>query len=65
MFGLFNKVKDFFKENEIYARTYRELSAMSDRDLNDIGITRGDIEFIAAQAAKEVTYNGALNVSVS
>jgi|TARA_R110000787_G_C13086452_1_gene410754 uncharacterized protein YjiS (DUF1127 family) len=31
-------------------QTYNELSAMSDRDLADIGIARGDIRHIASQA---------------
>lgn len=31
-------------------QTFNELSAMSDRDLADIGVTRGDIRHIATQA---------------
>lgn len=36
-----------------YVEAVRELSAMSDRDLADIGIRRGDIEYIASAAARE------------
>ncbi len=32
-----------------YCEAVRELSRMSDRELSDIGIRRGDIEFIVRQ----------------
>ncbi len=32
-----------------YREAVRELSQLSDRELNDIGIRRGDIEFIVRQ----------------
>ena len=35
-----------FKTRRQKAMTRRELSALSDRDLDDIGITRGDIDAI-------------------
>lgn len=35
------------KERQMYKRTVKELSAMSDKDLYDIGINRYDIPFIA------------------
>ncbi|WP_299960978.1 DUF1127 domain-containing protein [uncultured Roseobacter sp.] len=35
----------------VYNRTFTELSAMSDRDLVDIGLSRGDIGQIAEEAA--------------
>jgi uncharacterized protein YjiS (DUF1127 family) len=31
----------------LYRNTIRELSELSDRDLNDLGINRADIEFVA------------------
>lgn len=34
-----------------YQDTIWELSNLSDRDLNDIGIRRGEIEFVAAKNA--------------
>ena len=36
-----------------YRETVRELSQMSDRELLDIGIRRGDIHFVASAAIKE------------
>ncbi len=30
-----------------YRRTVNELSALSDRELNDLGISRADIRFVA------------------
>tara|TARA_R110000765_G_scaffold67653_1_gene130763 strand:- start:1447 stop:1683 length:237 start_codon:yes stop_codon:yes gene_type:complete len=41
-------------QRQAMRQTYDELSAMSDRDLADIGIARGDIRYIALQA----TVNG-------
>lgn len=35
----------------VYDKTFSDLSAMSPRDLNDIGIDRADIAQIATQAA--------------
>lgn len=33
-----------------YRNTFYELNRMSDRELSDIGMTRGDIPFVARQA---------------
>lgn len=35
------------KRNKIYRQTYNELNSLSNRELNDIGINRGDIPFIS------------------
>ncbi|MGO9742103.1 MAG: DUF1127 domain-containing protein [Roseiarcus sp.] len=35
-----------------YRDAVRELSALTDRELTDIGVRRGDIPFIAARAAR-------------
>ena len=35
----------------VYRETLRELQSLSDRELNDLGITRGEIRGIAYQAA--------------
>lgn len=42
-----------------YQDTIWELSSLSDRDLKDIGVRRGDIEFIAAKSAGLVKENEA------
>ena len=34
-----------------YRTSVRELNALSDRDLQDLGISRGDIETVARQAS--------------
>ncbi len=36
---------------QVFATTYHELTALSDRDLRDIGISRSDINRLARQAA--------------
>ena len=36
-----------------YREAVRELSQLTDRELEDIGIRRGDIPFIAASASRE------------
>lgn len=35
-----------------YRDAVRELAQLSDRELDDIGIRRGDIPFVAAQASR-------------
>jgi uncharacterized protein YjiS (DUF1127 family) len=35
-----------------YRATVRELSQLSDRDLNDLGINRGEIRYIAKRHAR-------------
>jgi uncharacterized protein YjiS (DUF1127 family) len=40
------------RSRSVYNRTFNELEALSGRELADIGITRYDIPFIAADAAK-------------
>ena len=40
-------------------RTYRELSELSDRQLNDIGLWRSEIPFIAEAVAAESAQSGA------
>jgi len=37
-----------------FNQTYRELSALSDRDLADLGFARADIPFLAREAADRV-----------
>ena len=35
-----------------YRDSVRELSRLNDRELNDLGISRSDIEFVARQSAR-------------
>lgn len=47
-----NRLADARKANNVMKSTIRELNALTDRELLDIGITRGEIEDIAKQQAK-------------
>ena len=53
--GKLNEIAAAWQANRdrraVFARTYNELSALSDRDLADIGIARRDISEIARQEA--------------
>ena len=44
-------VKDAVERRRVYTVTVRELSGLSDRDLSDIGMSRGNIEDLAREAA--------------
>jgi uncharacterized protein YjiS (DUF1127 family) len=52
MIKLINKVQRAISARQKYLTTKYELSRLSDRTLEDLGITRGDIEFIARKYAK-------------
>ncbi len=39
-----------FRQWRSYRRTVNELSALSNRELNDLGISRGDIPHVARRA---------------
>ncbi|TCD12363.1 DUF1127 domain-containing protein [Oricola cellulosilytica] len=41
-----------FNEWRRYRATYNELTRLSSRELNDLGINRGDIPFIARKASR-------------
>lgn len=43
-------MRQSFKNWRKFRNTYNELNRMSDRELSDIGMTRGDIPFVARQA---------------
>ena len=49
--GFFDTIRARFAEAREIGRVRAELSQMSDRDLADIGIARGEIRHIAAQAS--------------
>ena len=44
--------RDWAHRRRVYVRTFKELSACSDRDLADISFSRSDIPDIAAEAAR-------------
>ena len=45
----FKSLKQAHELNKLQRQTYNELMALSDKDLNDIGIHRGDIRYITYQ----------------
>lgn len=45
------KIRDYFRKCKRYHRTMEELSRLTDRDLADMGMSRGDIPFIARRSA--------------
>lgn len=44
-------IRKSFREWRLYRQTVNELSRMSDRELSDLGISRGDIPFVARRSA--------------
>ena len=50
--GVVQVVRARAEERARYVRTRDELSALTDRELNDIGLGRGDIEHVARLAAR-------------
>ncbi len=46
-----DRVRDAYGRHAAYTKAVRQLSAMSDRDLADIGIRRGDIRDVALGAS--------------
>ena len=49
--GLLNRLRARGEEYARYVRTRDELAGLTDRELADIGLVRGDIDRIARQAA--------------
>jgi uncharacterized protein YjiS (DUF1127 family) len=52
---MFAKIKRALEQRKTYKRTLKELTKLSDRELSDIGITRGMINEIAREHATGVT----------
>ncbi|MEO0370141.1 MAG: DUF1127 domain-containing protein [Pseudomonadota bacterium] len=50
--NLLQRVSDAVAQRRTYNRVLRELSAMSDRELTDINLTRGDVRRVAREAAE-------------
>lgn len=51
MLKVINSVIKYLNQRSVYNRTYNELSKLSDRELNDIGLSRYDIVSVAEEAA--------------
>jgi uncharacterized protein YjiS (DUF1127 family) len=54
VFGLFNRYRKAFQEQRQRARLRAALSGLSDRELHDISITRGEIDYVAAIGAADL-----------
>jgi uncharacterized protein YjiS (DUF1127 family) len=50
--GLLGRLTTWFSEQRRYRQTMNELSTLSERELDDIGLTRGDIESVARRCAR-------------
>lgn len=48
---MFDTVVKNYRQWRTYRETVGELSRLSNRDLNDLGISRADITFVARRAA--------------
>lgn len=49
-FGLFNAIETYFANRAVYNKTVRELSRLSERELEDLGLNRADIHGVARQS---------------
>jgi uncharacterized protein YjiS (DUF1127 family) len=50
--GLFDRLREALAERTAYLQVRAELSALSDRELADIGLGRYDIDAVARSAAR-------------
>ena len=50
--GIVMRLCGWFGEQRRYRQTMNELSALTDRELDDIGLSRGDIESVAERCAR-------------
>jgi uncharacterized protein YjiS (DUF1127 family) len=46
------RLVDWIAEHRRYRRTLSELSTLSDRELDDIGLSRGEVEIVARRSAR-------------
>lgn len=51
--GLTEAISGFIRREKVRRRTLAELSALSDRELTDLNISRYDIRRIAAEVARD------------
>ncbi len=49
--GIVETIRTAIERRRLYNRTFRELAALTDRELNDLGISRMSIAEIAREAA--------------
>ena len=49
---MFRKLFKSLTAESMFSKTYRELSALSDKELRDIGLHRGDIYTVAKDAER-------------
>ena len=54
VYQAFAAMTEGFKAYRLYHRSYRELAALDDRQLNDIGISRSMIRTVAITGAQRV-----------
>ena len=47
---MFKYIKTLFADRAMFNKTYNELSNLSDYELNDIGLSRGEIYSVAKEA---------------
>ena len=47
---MFKYIKTLFADRAMFNKTYNELSNLSDHELNDIGLSRGEIYSVAKEA---------------
>jgi len=49
-----DQLREAKAKRKVYRTTYHELSILSDRDLNDLGIPRSNIKRLAMEAANDL-----------
>ncbi|MBA5776851.1 DUF1127 domain-containing protein [Stappia sp. F7233] len=49
---MFDTIRQKYRTWKTYQNTVSELSRLSNRELNDLGIGRGDIRFVARQSVR-------------
>lgn len=49
--GIVARVREFFARSRTYRTTFKELSALSEYELNDIGLSRSMIHDVARETA--------------
>lgn len=48
----FDDAREARKQRKVYRRTYEELNALSNRELQDLGMSRSQLRSVALEAAK-------------